>query len=202
MDNSNCLKITVSFVLIFISIGISCYDWESITKYSVPINVKEFNIKPKPSSIIIAILLFGGYIIRNTDELMKDNKKKMFYILDFFFFCGNISMFTNGKIYVFSFSAQSILFVTVILMWSAGRFLLRYVLLSFVAWSLFLLDKASEVYGFYGEIYILFSLLSFFIQDNIGIFPEIKMKKNEYWNLDEDNEDNNYNLLNPNNVPQ
>ena len=78
MDKSNCFYTTVSFVLIFISIGISFYDWENINKYSVKINHSEFSIKPKLKSFIIAILLFGGYIIRNTDELMKDNKKKFF----------------------------------------------------------------------------------------------------------------------------
>ncbi len=108
-------------------------------------------------------------------------------------------MFTNGKIYVLFFSAQSILFATVILMWLAARFLLRYVLLSLVACSICLFLKAYEVYGFYGGIYILCALLSFLIQAKIGIFPEIKIKKNEYWNLDENNEDNNYHLLNPNN---
>ncbi len=78
MDKSNCFYTTVSFVLIFISIGISFYDWENIIKYSVKINLLEFSIMPKLTSLIIAILLFGGYIIRNTDELMKDNKKKFF----------------------------------------------------------------------------------------------------------------------------
>ena len=199
MDNSNCFNITVSFVSIFISIVISFYDWENTIKYSVKINLLEFSIKPKSTSFIIAILLFGGYVIRNTDELMKDIKKKVFYIFDFLFLWGYISMFTNGKTYVLFFSAQSILFVTVILMWLAARFLLRYVLLSFVLCSIFLLFKASEVYGFYGVIYILFALFSFLIQAYIGILPEIKMKKNEYWNLDENNEDNNYHLLNPNN---
>ena len=195
----NCFNITASFVLLFISIGISFYDWENTVKYSIKINLSEFSIEPKDTSFIIDILLFGGYIIRNTDELMKDNKKKVFYILDFLFFWGNISMFTNGKIYVFFFSVQSILFVTVILMWLAARFLLKYVLLSFVACSFFLWPKANKVYGFYGDIYILFALLSFLIQSKIGIFLEIKMKKNEYWDLDKNNEDNNYHLFNPNN---
>ena len=199
MDNSNCFNITVSFVSIFISIVISFYDWENTIKYSVKINLLEFSIKPKSTSFIIAILLFGGYVIRNTNEFMKDKKTKFFYILDFLFFWGYISMFTNGKIYVLFFSAQSILFVTVILMWLTARFLLRYVLLSFVACSIFLLPKASEVYGFYGVIYILFALFSFLIQAYIGILPEIKMKKNEYWNLDNNNDNNNYHLLNLNN---
>ena len=196
----NCFNITASFVLLFISIGISFYDWENTIKYSIKIYFSKFSIQPKLTSIMIDILLFGGYIIRNTDELMKDNKKKVFYILDFLFFWGNISMFTNGKIYVFFFSVQSILFVTVILMWLAARFLLKYVLLSFVACSFFLWPKANKVYGFYGDIYILFALLSFLIQSKIGIFPEIKMKKNEYWNLDKNDEDNNYQLLYPNNI--
>ena len=200
MDNRNCLKITVSLVLIFISIGISFYDWENTNKYSIKIYFSKFSIQPKLTSIMIDILLFGGYIIRNTDELMEDNIKKCFCVTDFLFFWGNISMFTNEKIYVLFFSAQSILFVNVILMWLAARFLLRYILLSFVACSIFLLPKASEVYGFYGVIYIIFALLSFKIQADIGIFPEIKMKKNEYWNLDKNDEDNNYQLLYPNNI--
>ena len=68
MDNRNCLKITVSLVLIFISIGISFYDWENTIKYSIKIYFSKFSIQPKLTSIMIDILLFGGYIIRNTDE--------------------------------------------------------------------------------------------------------------------------------------
>ena len=47
----NCFNITASFVLLFISIGISFYDWENTVKYSIKINLSEFSIEPKDTSL-------------------------------------------------------------------------------------------------------------------------------------------------------
>ena len=103
-------------------------------------------------------------------------------------------MFSNSQTNVLGISSQSVLFVTVILMWIGVRSLLRYIIILFIACSFFFISKVNEAMGFYGSFYIIFSFASFVLQIYTNILPEISFEEKEF--LGEkisDIIDNNYN---------
>ena len=164
MEKEDYFKI-VSFVLLFISILFNFKEW--IYEYKIlgySIYSETLNVKPSLISTFISLLLFGGFILRNKEEIINDWIKIIFYIFDLIFFSGFISMFVNGETNVFGFSSQSILLVTIILMWIGVRSFLRYIILAFIACSFLFISKVNEAMGFFGSVYILLAFISFLIQ--------------------------------------
>ena len=180
MDNKK-LNI-VSIILLTISIGFNFMKWYyDYTIFGYTIYTQEINIKPSLITTLISLLLFGGFIIRNFVDILNDNLKIIIYVLDLIFFSGFIAMFANGNTNILGFSSQSVLFVTVILMYAGMRSILRYILLVFIACSFLFLSKVNEVMGFFGCIYILCAFFSFVIQIYTDILPKVSFKDNEYF---------------------
>ena len=130
---------------------------------------------------MISLFLFGGYIIRNLNEILNDFIKILFFIIDIIFFSGFIAMFADGKTNIFGFSSQGLILVMVALMWIGVKSLLRYILLVFVASSTLFISQINEAMGFFGTIYILCAFFSFAIQIYTNIFPNITNFKSEFF---------------------
>jgi len=58
---------------------------------------------------MISLFIFGGYIIRNINEILSDIIKIVFCIIDIIFFSGFIALFADGKTNIFGFSSQGLL---------------------------------------------------------------------------------------------
>ena len=129
---------------------------------------------------MISLFLFGGYIIRNLNEILNDFIKILFFIIDIIFFSGFIAMFADGKTNIFGFSSQGLILVMVALMWIGLKSLLRYILLVFVASSTLFISQINEAMSFFGTIYILCAFFSFAIQIYTNIFPNITNFKYEF----------------------
>lgn len=178
----------LKLILNIISITLLCTSIIfNLIKYSYHYSIfyieftQEINIQPSLISTMISLLLFGGYIIRNINEIIIDKFKIIIYILDLIFFSGFISIFSNGKTNILGFSPQSVLFIMVILMLFGVRSFLRYFFLVFIACSFFFISKVNEAMGYYGAIYILSAFFSFAIQIYTNILPKVVFNEKEYF---------------------
>jgi len=126
---------------------------------------------------------------------MNDNTIIAFMVLDLIFFSGFIAMFANGDTNILGFSSQSILFLTVALIYVGINSLLRYIILIFIACSFLFISKVNQAMGIWGSIYILCAFASFLIQIYTNILPEIKFNKNDYFSEKEEKKvvENDYN---------
>ena len=138
---------------------------------------------------MLALFLFGGFVLRNLNNIMNDYIKIIFYILDLIFFSGFIAMFSNGTTNILGFNSQSILFFAVVLMYVGIRSLLRYVLLIFIACSFLFISKVNEAMGAFWAIYILCAFISFLIQIYTNILPEVNFNNKEYFGVGKNKED-------------
>ena len=104
-------------------------------------------------------------------------------------------MFANGDTNILGFSSQSILFLTVALIYVGINSLLRYIILIFIACSFLFISKVNQAMGIWGSIYILCAFASFLIQIYTNILPEIKFNKNDYFSEKEEKKvvENDYN---------
>ena len=161
-----------AFILLFISICFNFKVW-IIDYYFLGIfhSKKEIVIQPTLITTMISIFFFGGYIIRNVNDIFNDIVKIIFCALDILFFSGFIAMFSNGKTNFLGFSSQSVLLLIVISMWIGLKSLLRYIILAFIASSVHFIGQLSDAMGFFGALYILFAFLSFCIQIYTNILP-------------------------------
>lgn len=193
----NIFKIIALF-LIVISISLNFKIWVyDYTFYGYTYYSKNINIKPGLITTMISLFLFGGYIIRNINEILKDFIKIIFFIIDIIFFSGFIAMFADGKTNIFGFSSQGLILVMVALMWIGMKSLLRYIFLVFVASSTLFISQINEAMGFFGTIYILCAFFSFAIQIYTNIFPNITNFKSEFFGLTrrDDQEDQDIQLV-------
>lgn len=197
VKRENIFKIIALF-LIVISISLNFKIWVyDYTFYGYTYYSKNINIKPGLITTMISIFLFGGYIIRNINEILKDFIKIIFFIIDIIFFSGFIAMFADGKTNIFGFSSQGLILVMVALMWIGMKSLLRYIFLVFVASSTLFISQINEAMGFFGTIYILCAFFSFAIQIYTNIFPNITNFKSEFFGLTrrDDQEDQDIQLV-------
>ena len=199
MDDDNYILKVVAFVLLLFSLCFNFYHWVyEYELFGYKIYSETINIKPTLITTLLSILLFGGYIIRNLTEILKDSSKICFSILDIFFFSGFIAIFSNGQTNILGFSSQSILFSVILMMYVGMRSFLRYIILIFIATSFFFISKVNDAMGVFGAFYILFAFISFLIQIHINILPRVEINKlellGEYDDNDEmDHKDNDYN---------
>ena len=173
ISRENKFKI-IAFILLVFSISLSfkgwIYDYKFLYIWKTS-KSKYINIKPSLMTTLISLFLFGGYIIRNINLILNDNIKIIFCMIDMLFFSGFIAMFADKTTNFLGFSSQSLLLLMIILMWIGMKSFLRYIILAFVASSVFFVGQLNEVMGFFGELYILFAFLSFSIQIYINILP-------------------------------
>ena len=174
--------IIIAFVLISLSISLNFKVW--IYDYNF-LNIIKFQkiliIKPTLITTMISVFLFGGYIIRNKNDIFNDYIKIAFCTIDIIFFSGFIAMFANGKTNIFGISSQGLLFMTIILMWVGLKSISRYVILSFISLSTLFLSQLNEAMGFFGALYILFAFLSFSIQIYTNILPNVSSFNSEFF---------------------
>ena len=181
VNRENIFKI-IAFFLIVISISLNFKVWVyDYTFFGYNYYSKKISIKPTLITTMISLFLFGGYIIRNLNEILNDFIKILFFIIDIIFFSGFIAMFADGKTNIFGFSSQGLILVMVALMWIGLKSLLRYILLVFVASSTLFISQINEAMGFFGTIYILCAFFSFAIQIYTNIFPNITNFKYEFF---------------------
>ena len=181
VNRENIFKI-IAFFLIVISISLNFKVWVyDYTFFGYNYYSKKISIKPTLITTMISLFLFGGYIIRNLNEILNDFIKILFFIIDIIFFSGFIAMFADGKTNIFGFSSQGLILVMVALMWIGVKSLLRYILLVFVASSTLFISQINEAMGFFGTIYILCAFFSFAIQIYTNIFPNITNFKSEFF---------------------
>ena len=181
VNRENIFKI-IAFFLIVISISLNFKVWVyDYTFFGYNYYSKKISIKPTLITTMISLFLFGGYIIRNLNEILNDFIKILFFIIDIIFFSGFIAMFADGKTNIFGFSSQGLILVMVALMWIGLKSLLRYILLVFVASSTLFISQINEAMGFFGTIYILCAFFSFAIQIYTNIFPNITNFKSEFF---------------------
>ena len=180
VNQENIFKI-IAFFLIVISISLNFKVWVyDYTFFGYNYYSKKISIKPTLITTMISLFLFGGYIIRNLNEILNDFIKILFFIIDIIFFSGFIAMFADGT-NIFGFSSQGLILVMVALMWIGLKSLLRYILLVFVASSTLFISQINEAMGFFGTIYILCAFFSFAIQIYTNIFPNITNFKSEFF---------------------
>ena len=174
------------FFLISISIGFNFKVW--IYKHHYFFS-NEINIQPTLITTMISLFIFGGYIIRNINEILSDIIKIVFCIIDIIFFSGFIALFADGKTNIFGFSSQGLLLAMIALMWTGMKSLLRYIILAFVASSTFFISQISDVMGFFGSIYILCAFFSFSIQIYTNIFPNATNFQSEFFGQTKENKE-------------
>ena len=190
MENKQ-IFLSISFILLIISICFNFCKWVYDYKiFGYKIYSEELNINPSFLTTLISILLFGGYILRNAEDIINDPRKIIFSILDLLFFSGFIAMFSNGNTNILGFSSQSVLFFTVILIHVGMKSILRYIILIFIASSFLFISKVNEAMGIWGSIYILCAFCSFIIQVYTNILPEIKITKDDYFSKMKENKEN------------
>jgi len=189
LKRENILKI-IAFFLIFISICFNFKVWiYDYTLLSYNIYSKKINIQPTLITTMISLFLFGGYIIRNINEILSDIIKILFCLIDIIFFSGFIAIFADGKTNIFGFSSQGLILVMIALMWIGMKSLLRYIILAFVASSTLFISQINEAMGFYGTIYILCAFFSFSIQIYTNIFPNATNFKSEFFGQTKENKE-------------
>ena len=183
----------ISILLLCISITFNFIKYSYSYTFIMINFTQEINIQPTLISTMISLLLFGGYIIRNINEIIIDYFKIIIYLLDLIFFSGFISIFVNQKTNIFGFSPQSVLLIMVILMLFGIRTFLRYIFLFFIACSFFFISKVNEAMGYYGAIYILSAFFSFAIQIYTNILPKVVFNEKEYFGIKKiQNDEENY----------
>ena len=181
LTKQNILKL-ISFILLTISISFNFRQY-SYEKYfwGYKLYTQQIEVKPTLITTLFSLLIFGGYIIRNINDLMEDYVKIIFYILDLIFFAGFISMTADSQINFLGFSSQSLLLHLVVLMWMGMRSIMRYVLVAFIGSSFMFLSRVNEAMGFNGSIYILFAFISFLIQIYTNILPNVPGINKEFY---------------------
>jgi hypothetical protein len=180
LNKDSILKI-ISFVLLCISISFNFrqYSYEK-SFWGYKIYSQNIDIKPTLITTLFSLLIFGGYIIRNLNEIMDDYVKMVFYLLDLVFFAGFLSMTADSQTNILGFSSQSFLLHLIILMWMGMRSLMRYVLLAFIGSSFMFLSRVNEAMGFTGSLYILLAFISFLIQIYTDILPKVQGMDKEF----------------------
>ena len=63
---------------------------------------------------MISVLTFGGFLIRNLNEIMKDEIKLTFCVLDMFFYA-ELTVFNSDKDIFLGISIKSLLYLIVIM---------------------------------------------------------------------------------------
>ena len=188
-----------AFIFLCFSICFNFKEW--IYKYQILLSfskTKIINIQPTLITTLISIFFFGGYIIRNLDDIFNDYIRIIFCLIDILFFSGFIAMFSSSKTIILGISPQSILLLIVVSMWIGLKSILRYIILIFIVFSASFIGEVNEAMGFSGALYILFAFLSFSIQIYTNILPNVSNINYEFYghakkNNDE-NEDNIYEL--------
>jgi hypothetical protein len=180
LNKDSILKI-ISFILLCISISFNFrqYSYEK-SFWGYKIYSQNIDIKPTLITTLFSLLIFGGYIIRNLNEIMDDYVKMVFYLLDLVFFAGFLSMTADSQTNILGFSSQSFLLHLIILMWMGMRSLMRYVLLAFIGSSFMFLSRVNEAMGFTGSLYILLAFISFLIQIYTDILPKVQGMDKEF----------------------
>ena len=180
LSKDNILKI-ISFILLCISISFNFkqYSYEK-QFWGYKLYTQDIDIKPTLITTLFSLLIFGGYIVRNINDIMDDYVKIAFYILDLIFFSGFLSMTSDSKTNILGFSSQSLLLHLVVLMWMGMRSLMRYVLVGFIGSSFIFLSKVNEAMGFNGSVYILLAFISFLIQIYTDILPNVNNINKEF----------------------
>jgi hypothetical protein len=180
LNKDSILKI-ISFILLCISISFNFrqYSYEK-SFWGYKIYSQNIDIKPTLITTLFSLLIFGGYIIRNLNEIMDDYVKMVFYLLDLVFFAGFLSMTADSQTNILGFSSQSFLLHLIILMWMGMRSLMRYVLLAFIGSSFMFLSRVNEAMGFNGSLYILLAFISFLIQIYTDILPKVQGMDKEF----------------------
>ena len=170
VSRENKFKI-IAFILLVLSISLNFKGWIYDYKLFFWNRSTYINIKPSLITTLISLFLFGGYIIRNINLIFNDNIKIIFCIVDILFFSGFIAMFADKTTNFLGFSSQSLLLLMIVLMWIGMKSFLRYIILAFIASSVYFVGQLNEVMGFFGALYILFAFLSFLIQIYTNILP-------------------------------
>lgn len=167
----------LAFALLLISISFNFKHYKYIKtfgfiyKYDVDID-----LKPSLLSTTFAIFLFGGFIARNINEILKKEILFLFIIIDIIFFSGLISIFFSSKDTFLGFSPQALLLLAIIFMWVGMRCLTRYLLFALILISFFHISHVNDAMGFDGSLYILFAFLSFLIQMYLNVIPNTNIK--------------------------
>ena len=174
--------IITALVLICLSISFNfkvwIYDYYFLNFIKIQ---KIIVIKPTLITTIISVFLFGGFIIRNINDIFNDCIRIVFCFIDIIFFSGFIAMFANSNTNIFGFSSQGLLAMIIVLMWVGLKSLSRYVILSFISLSTLFLSQLNEAMGFFGALYILFAFLSFSIQIYTNILPNVSNLSSEFF---------------------
>ncbi len=174
--------IITALVLICLSISFNfkvwIYDYYLLNFIKIQ---KIIVIKPTLITTIISVFLFGGFIIRNINDIFNDCIRIVFCFIDIIFFSGFIAMFANSNTNIFGFSSQGLLAMIIVLMWVGLKSLSRYVILSFISLSTLFLSQLNEAMGFFGALYILFAFLSFSIQIYTNILPNVSNLSSEFF---------------------
>ena len=180
LNKDNILKI-IAFILLSISISFNFkkYSYDK-NFWGYKLYTQEIDIKPTLITTLFSLLIFGGYIVRNLNDIMDDYVKIVFYILDLIFFAGFISMTADSQTNFLGFSSQSFLLHLIILMWMGMRSIMRYVLLAYIGTSFMFLSRVNEAMGFKGSVYILLAFISFLIQIYTDILPRVHELNKEF----------------------
>ena len=178
LDKINKLdkRTTTLQILAFILLAISiCFNFKEYKYMKTYFKVYEYTeiIDIKPSLLItfFSICLFGGFIIRNMNEILENNIIFIFIFLDILFFSGLISVFLDSKDSFMGFSPQALLLLGITFMWIGMRSLTGYAFGLLIILSFFHISHVNDAMGFDGCMYILFAFISFVIQMYLNIIP-------------------------------
>ena len=69
----------------------------------------------------------------------------------------------------------------IVLMWIGMKSLLRYIILVFIASSVYFVGQLNESMGFFGALYIIFAFLSFAMQIYTNILPNYNKIPSEFF---------------------
>ena len=189
IKRENRFKIA-AFIFLCFSICFNFKEWiYKYNKYYVLPKTKIINIQPTLITTLISIFFFGGYIIRNVNDIFNDPIRIIFCLIDILFFSGFIAMFSSSETIILGISPQSILLLIVVSMWIGLKSILRYLILIFIAFSASFLGELNKIMGFWGALYILFAFLSFSIQIYINILPNVANINYEFYGHAKKNND-------------
>ena len=123
---------------------------------------------------MISVLTFGGFIIRNLDEIMKDEIKLTFWVLDMFFYAGLLTVFNSDKDIFLGIIYQSLLYLIVIMTWIGMRSITWYLYIIYCILSFIRIPLVNQAMGIDGAAYIFSAFWSLMIQMYLNILPRVK----------------------------
>ena len=120
----------------------------------------KFNIAPNYMSILCAIIIYMGSIVRNKREMFKTSQSTVMCVLNVIFIACLLETFINENFNLFGFTAWSIIILAIVLSWVGVKAISGYAWMVILFGAVTQVPKANEAMGLWGAAFLICAFIS------------------------------------------